>query len=411
MNSRYPTKFAPADWHTSNHVIASSAERQQSIARDVREQSKIVQNETDNKTRWTQHNTNTKLDGRIGDVSDWKETLTRTLTDTENEIEKMTEHKGRCDEAHKAKDLAIEVVLECLSLREQRVSIDLVRDEVEAELHKELETVEAIRNLLHHNSSLAHEQICVLQDCHQALYADLTDKHSALAIDSESRELTNLSGTISLQRDPTRIKKNIMTPEQWESHSAHNTSRAEDEIKKSVKLRENINQTIQQTGLNLETQWAATNYAFRKRIHEMEQTKLELEWQQGNTKKEIDEVEAEIISMKTSLALKTPPMMVAHTRLENRTERPNIELCRDQPQYQLVEEVASIANSQQALKEKLDVIEHALGALQRTLERIEEDLAVKSHSLSLDQQSMEIREKLAQHPKPSELSHPKPSLK
>ena len=73
--------------------------------------------------------------------------------------------------------------------------------------HQELETIEGIRNLLYQSSCLAHEQICVLQDCHQALYADLTDKHSALAIDSECLDLDNQSGTISLQNDPTRIKK------------------------------------------------------------------------------------------------------------------------------------------------------------------------------------------------------------
>jgi len=32
--------------------------------------------------------------------------------------------------------MPLEVVLKCLSLREQRLSIDLVRDEVEDELHK-----------------------------------------------------------------------------------------------------------------------------------------------------------------------------------------------------------------------------------------------------------------------------------
>ncbi len=44
---------------------------------------------TDNKTRWTQHDTNTKLDGRISDITQWKETLSRTLTDTEKNIEKV----------------------------------------------------------------------------------------------------------------------------------------------------------------------------------------------------------------------------------------------------------------------------------------------------------------------------------
>ena len=45
---------------------------------------------TENKTRWTQHDTDTKLVGRIGDVTNWKDTLTRTLTDTEKEIEKVS---------------------------------------------------------------------------------------------------------------------------------------------------------------------------------------------------------------------------------------------------------------------------------------------------------------------------------
>lgn len=36
---------------------------------------------------------------------------------------------------------------------------------------------------------------------------------------------------------------------------------------------------------------------------------------------------------------KRAPMMLAQTRLEKRTERPNVELCRDSAQYRLVEEV------------------------------------------------------------------------
>ena len=61
--------------------------------------------------------------------------------------------------------------------------------------------------------------------------------------------------------------------------------------------------------------------------------------------------------LEKALAEKTPPMMVVQTRLENRTYRPNVELCRDPPQYGMVEEVAEIANSQHALGEKLAVAE------------------------------------------------------
>ena len=48
----------------------------------------------------------------------------------------MTEHKERTEFALEAKTMPLDVVMECLSLREQRVSTDLVRDEVEEELHK-----------------------------------------------------------------------------------------------------------------------------------------------------------------------------------------------------------------------------------------------------------------------------------
>ncbi len=49
---------------------------------------------------------------------------------------------------------------------------------------------------------------------------------------------------------------------------------------------------------------------------------------------------------------------------------------------------------------------HALGALQRTLDRIRTDLDVKNNSLQVDQQCMAVRESLAQHPHPSELARP-----
>ena len=50
-------------------------------------------------------------------------------------------------------------------------------------------------------------------------------------------------------------------------------------------------------------------------------------------------------------------IQVAQTRLENRTFRPNVELCRDEAQYGLVEEVSEIAGSTQSLLEKLAVAE------------------------------------------------------
>lgn len=50
----------------------------------------------------------------------------------------------------------------------------------------------------------------------------------------------------------------------------------------SQRLREAIFATIQKTANDLEAQRQATEFSYRKRIHETEQTKNELEWQQRN---------------------------------------------------------------------------------------------------------------------------------
>lgn len=91
-------------------------------------------------------------------------------------------------------------------------------------------------------------------------------------------------------------------------------------------------------------------------------------------------------------------LKVAQTRLENRTYRPNVELCRDQPQYQMCHEVAEIGGSIRALNEKLREAENALQALRSNLERINEDLATKNNSLALDNRSLQVRQKMKEVP-------------
>lgn len=47
-------------------------------------------------------------------------------------------------------------------------------------------------------------------------------------------------------------------------------------------------------------------------------------------------MENNISLLRKSIKDKEAPMQVAQSRLENRTRRPNVELCRDQPQHRYV---------------------------------------------------------------------------
>lgn len=91
-----------------------------------------------------------------------------------------------------------------------------------------------------------------------------------------------MSANIGFHVNPTRTIKGSVTPETWDSFSNYNKLRAEAEMKASRHLREAIFATLQQTANDLEAQRKASEYAFRKRTHESEQAKSELEWQQKN---------------------------------------------------------------------------------------------------------------------------------
>lgn len=64
-------------------------------------------------------------------------------------------------------------------------------------------------------------------------------------------------------------------------------------------------------------------------------------------------MEAEIRMLEQKIRDKINPSKLAQTRLENRTYRPNVELCRDEAQYGLTDEVKQLEATKAALEEKL----------------------------------------------------------
>ena len=73
------------------------------------------------------------------------------------------------------------------------------------------------------------------------------------------------------------------------------------------------------------------------------------------------------------------------SRLENRTNRPHVELCSDLPLEGLIAEVEAIKQSIQQLEDKLDSARETLSDLQQHLKDLTDDHQRKSQALSLDQ--------------------------
>lgn len=388
------TRYATSDWFTSNYTISTNAERQRTASHDTRQESRFLRNETTNKTKWDQLDNNTRLADRVDNIRKWKDILEKTLADLDKEIADLSEAKEQTEVQLEAMNLPTEVNVENLVQREGRQNIDVVQDEVEDQLFKEKDVIQAIKKQLQTKIDEAFEQLCILQEARQQILADLQDKNVALDIDVTQYNLTEESPGISYKPDPLRVPKGSTTPQQWEDFSRYNKERADAEMDSARRLREAIHHALQQTANDLQSQKLASDYAIRKRIHEFERALDELNWQKRQTEEEIAELENDIRRLVDDIRAKINPNKLAQTRLENRTYRPGVELCRDNVQYGLTDEVKQIEASKKALEEKLRQAQHALDGLEKNLHKINEDIQCKTNSLKLDQACDKSRQRL-----------------
>ncbi|XP_050571208.1 tektin-2 isoform X2 [Cygnus atratus] len=351
-------RFTVPDWHTNTKLISADAESRRSASHRVRQETRALRNETNNQAKWDEHDNQTRLTERISSVNRWKETLDKCLTDIDEEIDALAKVKEAAERALQAKNLSLDVAIECLTLRESRRAIDVVRDPVEDELHKEVRVIDKAKRELQQRVNEAFEQLCLLQEARQQLSFDHRGKMEALEIDRVCLSLSVNSPNISFKVNPTRVPNGSTAVDEWEQNSQYNKDHAEAEMKASTKLREVIVLAIAQT--------------------------LE----------EISEMEEDIRRLEEDLRRKMQDLKVAHTRLETRMYRPNVELCRDQVQYGLTDEVHQLEGIIRVLKLKLAAAQDALDALYRQLYRIQTDIGYKANSLVLDNKCMDSRRKL-----------------
>ncbi|KAK1340209.1 hypothetical protein QTO34_018774 [Cnephaeus nilssonii] len=399
-------RFQLQDWHTNSYLLSTNAERQRDAhTRSARRPGSSAMRPTTRlragaQTIWDEHDNRTRLAERVDTVNRWKEMLDKCLTDLDAEIDALTQAgswgrmKESAEQNLQAKNLPLDVAIQCLTLRDSRRDIDVVKDPVEEELHKEVEVIEATKKALQQKINQTFEKLCLLQEVRQQLNSDHRGKMETLDIDRGCLSLDLKSPNISLKINPTRVPDGSSTLQEWDEFSRFNKNRAETEMKEATDLREAIALTIAETNNELEAQRVATEFAFRKRLREMEKMYSELKWQEKNTLQEIADLQEDIRHLEEDLRRKFLNLKLCHTRLESRTYRPNVELCRDQAQYGLTDEVHQLEATIAALKQKLAQAQNALDALYKHLARLQADIACKANSMLLDTKCMDTRRKL-----------------
>jgi len=363
----------------------------------IRDESARLANETHITTMKTQSDVNKKIEQRLNDINFWKSELDRQYQETEDEIQKMLEYKERLEVALAATQLPLHISTECLQNRERRIEIDLVHDDVEIQLLKEVEVITGVQALLKRTLEQAIEQIRLLRSANYYLNKDITDKFAALNLDATCSSLHNEDPNKYYAPNAVKVAANSVTPEEWESFSNKNVLKAESERNSSVTLRSMIDEILQETFDDQQKQCDNVDLSFAKRIEETEKAKVKLEDHLAKVENEISDMESNIASLRQAIQDKEAPMQVSQTRLDTRTHRPNIELCRDRVQYKLVDEVGEISHNISRLTDMLQESEASLKDLIRQKLNLKEDIEVKMNSLLIDRDQNVMLRKQIEH--------------
>jgi len=373
------------EWVVSNQMQYANAEGERAAAERLVEESKRLCDETENRTNKTQRDVQKKFEQRIDDIKYWQNEVDDKLNGIKVEIDNLNAFKNRVEKAIESCKEPLHIAQQCLVNRQRRRGIDLVHDDPEKELLKEVETIQGALALLERTREQAVEQLRVNRKARYNLEKDLKDKFSALSIDENNAELRNYSAGIKMKEGVAKIDATSVTPDDWESFSNENILAAEKQRNNSVALRSLIDGVLQSTANDMRRQRECVDISMTKRIAETRDAKEKLEDHLSKVLGQIKEMEDNVERLAKGIADKEAPMKLANTRLDNRSNRPNVELCRDQVQYRLVEEVGELNNSVASLSERLANSEASLKGLIRRQLELEEDIDIKANTLFIDE--------------------------
>lgn len=377
-------KFNPPEWHESNYAKYYQSFADRDNAEKVRHNSKETMKETEATTNKTQAESTKKLAERLKDINFWKFELQREINDIISETDLLLAQKKRLENALRATEVPLHIATDNLNCRQRRQGVDLVQDDVELNLLKEVEVINNVKDLLAKTIKETDAQIKRNRDRKQELEMDWSDKLEAEQLDSFCGALKNTSTCKQFHAGSAKFQEIQSTPESWAQFTHDNITRAEHERMASIQLRTLIDNILNDTSRDMREQADAVDVAFQRRVDEVQDAKNKLEENCKKVCNEIAQTEKNINDLKQAIKDKENPMKVAQTRLHVRENRPNVELCRDPVQYNLVGEVHEIARSVDALMQRLNEAENALKDLQDNRMALEKDISIKKNSLFID---------------------------
>ncbi|KAG8247232.1 tektin-3-like [Homalodisca vitripennis] len=380
------TRYTPYEWTQNNLNHYNESDSNRNFAERLRSDAVRTMRETDEKTQVGQRDAGRRLGERITDITFWRNELATELERMIAESNLLQDTRRALEKARQDCEPPLHIAQECLYHRENRQGIDLVHDQAEQAILREVENLRKCEERLSALHQRVVEQLRQNRASQHELETDVKSKESAIGIDSMCHQLNNYSRGINYYGGIDKFDPTITVPETWAENSNRIIQRSQGERAKSAQLRTDADNLINECANNIWNSWNTTNSALSRRATETLEAKNKLQMHLHKVQQEIFDVEKSIELLRKAIMDKSNPLKVAQTRLEARSHRRDVELCRDGAHTRLVQEVQELGDSVETLHRKLQEAESQHQQLLRTRSNLEQDLHVKVNSLFIDRE-------------------------
>ncbi|XP_040564870.1 tektin-3 isoform X1 [Lepeophtheirus salmonis] len=380
------TRYSPGDWASSNMSHYNAADNSRNNSERIRHEAIRLIRDRDEKTVLTQRDADRRIGERIHDISFWRSEIQAEVERNMNEAHQLMDARKNLERALAETEGPLRITSENIYNREGRKGIDLVNDNVENALMGEVDTIKSSQTRLKKQLESVNHQLGIVRNTRHQLERDLANKDNALSIDHTCHQMKNTSRMINLHGGIDKIDPNVSIPETWSDNSNRNIQESQTARSHSQRMRSDVDNNLTNCANDMWSAWNNSNTNFQQRISETHDAHHKLQNHLSKTMQEIYDQEKYIEHLKKAIRDKAAPLKVSQSRLEARTHRPDIELCRDPPHHRLIEEVSQIQESVDLLNRKLNEAENSHQDLLINKNRLEHDLKVKSNSLFIDRE-------------------------
>ncbi|XP_043211043.1 tektin-3-like [Amphibalanus amphitrite] len=378
------SQYTVADWHQTNHDNLTTCDRQRAAGAQARCAAQRAIRDADRAAAQAQRESTQRLAERAGAVGRWRHEVLHELELNSQETERLEEARRRAECLHNELAAPLRLAEDNRRARQLRTGPDLVHDPVEAGLEREAGVLVAMRERLCRTLDHVSGSLQELRETRRQLERDASDKFAALHLDRNAHGLGNASPGTALYPGIERWDRTQSNPDSWEEHTRRLVQQSQTARANSAAVRAEVESVTHGAVSEHWQAWTSTNQALAARAQQTQEARNRIQQELSRLTQEIAEQERHRAALRRALAAQTPHLRVAHTRLERRTHRPGLELCRDPAMDRLQGEVREIGDSVHVLQRQLSELETALAGLLQQKAKMEDELRVKANSLLID---------------------------